>query len=125
MNYMHARLKESSLFNQQGQMLLKPEGITQNIMSSHPGEKSSTGYGNLIPVAWSILVMGISLAIVIVLYVWFGYLGPSFSEDVLVKQQTDLRERYDLPPQEVITDPEVLLTPPSMRGLNGENNSAT
>ena len=94
-------------------------------MSSHPDEKSSAGYGNLIPVAWSILVMGISLAIVIVLYVWFGYLGPSFSEDVLMEQQTDLRERYDLPPQEVITDAEVLLTPPSMRGLNGENNSAT
>lgn len=93
-------------------------------MSSHPDEKSSTGYGNLIPVAWSILVMGISLAIVIVLYVWFGYLGPSFSEDVLMKQQSELREQYDLPPQEVITDPEVLLTPPSLRGVNGENNSA-
>jgi hypothetical protein len=93
-------------------------------MSSHPDEKSSTGYGNLIPVAWSILVMGISLAIVILLYVWFGYIGPSFSEDVLTKQQTELRERYDLPPQEAITDPEVLQTPPSLRGVNGENNSA-
>jgi len=93
-------------------------------MSSHPDEKSSTGYGNLIPVAWSILVMGISLAIVIVLYVWFGHVGPSFSEDVLMKQQSELREQYDLPPQEVITDPEVLLTPPSLRGVNGENNSA-
>jgi hypothetical protein len=94
-------------------------------MSSHPDEKSSAGYGNLIPVAWSILVMGISLAIVIVLYVWFGYLGPSFSEDVLVQQQANLRERFDLPPQEVITDPEVLLTPPSLRDANGENSSAT
>jgi hypothetical protein len=94
-------------------------------MSSHPDEKSSAGYGNLIPVAWSILVMGISLAIVIVLYVWFGYLGPSFSEDVLVQQQANLRERFDLPPQEVITDPEVLLTPPSLRDVNGENSSAT
>ena len=93
-------------------------------MSSHPDEKSSTGYGNLIPVAWSILVMGISLAIVIVLYVWFGYIGPSFSEDVLIEQQTELREQYDLPPQEVITDPEVLQTPPSLRGVSGENNSA-
>jgi len=93
-------------------------------MSGHPDEKSSTGYGNLVPVAWSILVMGISLAIVIVLYVWFGHLGPSFSEDVLMDQQTDLREQYDLPPEEVITDPEVLLTPPSLRGVNGENNSA-
>ena len=52
-------------------------------------------------------------------------LGPTFSEDVLMEQQTDLRERYDLPPQEVITDPEVLLTPPSLRGVSGENNSAT
>jgi hypothetical protein len=94
-------------------------------MSSHPDEKSSTGYGNLIPVAWSILVMGISLAIVILLYVWFGYIGPSFSEVVLMEQQTELREQYDLPPQEVITDPEVLLTPPSLRGVSGENNSAT
>jgi hypothetical protein len=93
-------------------------------MSSHPDEKSSTGYGNLVPVAWSILVMGISLAIVIVLYVWFGHLGPSFSEDVLIQQQTDLRERFDLPPQEVITDPEVLQTPPSLRGMNEDNNSA-
>jgi hypothetical protein len=93
-------------------------------MSSHPDEKSSTGYGNLVQVAWSILVMGISLAIVIVLYVWFGYVGPAFSEDILMKQQTDLRERYDLPPQEVITDPEVLQTPPSLRGVNEDNNSA-
>ena len=93
-------------------------------MSNHPDEKSSAGYGNLTPVAWSILVMGISLVIVIVLYIWFGYLGPSFSEDVLMRQQTDLREQYNLPPQEVITDPEILQTPPSLRGVNGENNSA-
>lgn len=92
-------------------------------MSAHPDEKSSTGYGNLTPVAWSILVMGISLAIVIVLYVWFGYIGPSFSEDVLLKQQAELREQFNLPPEEVITDPEVLQTPPSLRGVDGENNS--
>lgn len=92
-------------------------------MSAHPDEKSSTGYGNLATVAWSILVMGMSLAIVIVLYVWFGYIGPSFSEDVLLKQQTELREQFNLPPEEVITDPEVLQTPPSLRGVDGENNS--
>jgi hypothetical protein len=93
-------------------------------MSGHQDEKSSTGYGNLIPVAWSILVMGISLAIVIVLYVWFGYIGPSFSEDVLLEQQTDMREQYDLPPQETITDPEILQTPPSLRAANGQANSS-
>lgn len=93
-------------------------------MSGHQDEKSSTGYGNLIPVAWSILVMGISLAIVIVLYIWFGYIGPSFSEDVLLKQQTDMREQYDLPPQKTITDPEVLQTPPSLRAENGQDSSS-
>ena len=87
-------------------------------MSAHPDKQSSTGYGNLIPVAWSILVMGISLALVIVLYVWFGYIGPSFSEDVLQEQQTELRKQFNLPPEEVTTDPQVLLTPPSLRGGN-------
>ena len=93
-------------------------------MSGHPDEKSSVGYGNLVPVAWSILVMGISLAIVIVLYVWFGYLGPTFSDDVLTEQQAELRKKYDLPPEEIITDPEVLLTPPSLRDVSGDNSSS-
>lgn len=93
-------------------------------MSGHQDEKSSTGYGNLVPVAWSILVMGISLAVVIVLYVWFGYIGPSFSEDVLMEQQTDMREQYNLPLQETITDPDVLQTPPSLRAVNGQDNSS-
>lgn len=93
-------------------------------MSSHLGEKSSTGYGNLVPVAWAILVMGVSLAIVIVLYVSFGHIGPSFSDDVLTQQQAELRRQYDLPQEEVITDPQVLLTPPSLRGVSGDNSSA-
>ena len=93
-------------------------------MSGHQDEKSSSGYGDLIPVAWSILVMGISLAIVIVLYVWFGFIGPSFSEDVLMEQQTDMREQYDLPPQETITDPEGLQTHPSLSAVNGQGNSS-
>jgi hypothetical protein len=93
-------------------------------MSSHPDEKSSTGYGNLVQVAWAILVMGVSLAIVIVLYVLFGHLGPSFSDDVLTQQQAELRQQYGLPQEEIITDPQVLLTPPSLRGVSGENNSA-
>jgi hypothetical protein len=68
--------------------------------------------------------MGISLAIVIVLYVWFGYLGPTFSDDVLTEQQAELRKKYDLPPEEIITDPEVLLTPPSLRDVSGDNSSS-
>jgi hypothetical protein len=40
-----------------------------------------------------------------------------------MKQQVELREQFNLPPEEVITDPEVLQTPPSLRGVDGENNS--
>lgn len=66
-------------------------------------------------VALSILVMGISLAIVMVLYVSFGYIGPKFSNSVLHDQQTTLRDQYGLPPAPEIT-PEQAEIPPSLRG---------
>ena len=82
------------------------------------------GYQNrLIPVAWAILVMGISLAIVILLYVWIGHIGPSYSSDTLQRQQQELRQQYGLPYQPTITDPKTLQTPPSERGLPGYNTS--
>ena len=51
-------------------------------MCAHHDDKDqeSKGYGNLTTVAWSILAMGLSLAIVILLWVWFGHIGPSFSD---------------------------------------------
>jgi hypothetical protein len=82
--------------------------------------KEEAGYqNNLIPVAWAILVMGLSLAAVILLYVWIGHIGPSFSSDVLQKQQQKLRQQYGLPYKPVITDSKMLQTPPSERGLPG------
>jgi plastocyanin len=90
------------------------------------------GYGNLTGVAWSILVMGLSLAAVIVLWVWFGYIGPTFSEDILANQQKILREHFGLPVQEISDNPEILQTPPSLRNISqgqqvstAGNNSAT
>ena len=74
-------------------------------------------------VAWSILIMGISLATVIILWAWIGYIGPTFSRDVEITQQKILRQHYHLPPRPVITDPALLLTPPSLRNL--ENNTAS
>lgn len=67
-------------------------------------------------VAWSILVMGVSLAIIILLWVWFGHIGPSFSDDALRKQQASLRDQYGLPPAPIISakDAEV---PPSLRNI--------
>jgi len=83
------------------------------------------GYGNLTGVAWSILVMGLSLAAVIILWVWFGYIGPTFSEDVLANQQAILREHFGLPVQEVSDDPEILQTPPSLRIVGQGQQTAT
>jgi hypothetical protein len=60
--------------------------------------------------------MGISLAIVIVLYLWFGYIGPSFSSSRQLEQQQELRAQYGLPPQPPVPK-DLLEVPPSERGL--------
>ena len=74
------------------------------------------GYGShMKTVALSILVMGISLAIVIVLWVWFGWIGPGFSDQVLRHQQKDLRDQYGFDPIKELTEKEAQ-TPPSLRG---------
>ena len=82
-------------------------------------EKHEGGYGSsphMKTVAWSILAMGASLAIVVVLYVWFGYLpGSNYSDEIMREQQETLREQYGLPPVEEVPD-ELLETPPSLRG---------
>ncbi|HLG36548.1 MAG TPA: hypothetical protein VI338_00300 [Nitrososphaera sp.] len=66
-------------------------------------------------VALSILVMGISLAIVMVLWAWFGHIGPRFSDEVLLNQQKELRDQYGLPPAPPVTEEEAQI-PPSLRG---------
>lgn len=88
-------------------------------MAHHEAE--SEGYGSsphMKTVAWSMLVMGVSLAIIIVLYVWFGWMpGSNFSDDIMREQQDALRVEYGLPPVEEIT-PEEAEIPPSLRDLN-------
>ena len=105
--------------------------MRHNMCAHHEREGQGHGYNNLTGVAWSILVMGLSLAAVVILWVWFGYIGPTFSEDVLSNQQRILRENFGLPVQETSDDPEVLQTPPSLRNTsqdqeaNMSNNSTT
>jgi hypothetical protein len=81
------------------------------------------GYGsspNMRIVAWSILVMGVSLAIVMVLYVWIGWIpGSGFSDEIMREQQAELREQYGLAPMEEVPE-ELLETPPSLRNLSSE-----
>ena len=88
--------------------------------TKHQESQVGAGYQqNLISVALAILVMGLSLAAVIILYVWFGHIGSTFSADTLQRQQQALRQQYGLSYRPIITDPKILQTPPSERGLPG------
>jgi hypothetical protein len=96
-----------------------------HMCAHHDKDQESKGYQNLTTVAWAILVMGLSLAVVILLWVWFGHIGPSFSDQTLAKQQQSLREQYHLPYKPIITDPKILQTPPSERNLLSNTANST
>ncbi len=88
-------------------------------MSAHDDKvHSGSGYTHMKGVALSILVMGLSLVGIIIAYVLFGYIGPSFSSERINVQQAELRHEYGLPAHEVIRNQTILLTPPSMRNLS-------
>lgn len=75
------------------------------------------GYGSsphMRTVALSILIMGVSLAIVIVLWAWFGWIGPTFSDDVMREQQKSLRDQYGFEPLPEISEEQAKI-PPSLR----------
>jgi hypothetical protein len=88
-------------------------------MSAHDDRgPSGSGYFHMKGVALSILLMGLSLVGIIIAYVLFGYIGPSFSAERINVQQAELRKEYGLPEQEVVRNQTILLTPPSLRDLN-------
>jgi hypothetical protein len=94
-------------------------------MSSHDDKiQSGGGYFHMKGVAWSILVMGLSLAVIIIAYVMYGHIGPSFSAERINEQQAELRKEYGLPAHEVIRNQSVLLTPPSLRAVNQTTTSS-
>ena len=72
-------------------------------------------------IGFSVIVIGLSLLSIYILWASFGYIGPSFSSDVLNMQQSTLRAQYDLPEEPIITDPAVLETPPSLRQFLTDN----
>jgi hypothetical protein len=90
----------------------------------HEKGREPYGYNNLNGVALSILVMGLSLAVVIALWIWFGHVGPSFSDQTLAQQQKALLQQYALPYKPIITDPTSLQTPPSLRNLSNGTSSS-
>jgi hypothetical protein len=99
---------------------------------SLPDKKSKVGYSqDMEGIALAILTMGISLVLVIVLYLWIGHFGPTYSTTVMEKQQTVLRKQYGLPPQKPIPK-NLLEVPPSLRNFtkldsnnNNNNNNTT
>lgn len=69
-------------------------------------------------------IMAISLVIVYILWSAFGYIGPSFSNDVLTNQQEILREKYKLPPLEEESGAATEI-PPSLREVMESNKTKT
>ena len=83
---------------------------------------SSGGYGpHMTTVASTILVMGLSIALVIILWIWFGHIGAPFSFNRLIDQQAELRQQYGLPLEKQIPK-EQLEIPPSLRNLTNASN---
>jgi plastocyanin len=94
-------------------------------MSSPPSHnEESKGYSpHMRGVAWGILVMGVSLAVIIILWTTFGYIGPNFSTQIMEEQQEWLHEQYGLPPVQELT-PEMLQIPPSLRDVEQQGGGA-
>jgi plastocyanin len=94
-------------------------------MSSQSHDEGSKGYSpHMKGVAMGILVMGISLAAIIILWTTIGYVGPDFSTQVMEQQQEWLHERYGLPPVQQLS-PEMLEVPPSLRDITAIGANAT
>ena len=85
--------------------------------SPHSHNEEGKGYSpHMRGVALGILVMGISLAAIIILWTTIGYIGPNFSTQVMERQQDWLHEQYGLPPLPELS-PEMLQVPPSLRNV--------
>jgi hypothetical protein len=83
------------------------------------GEDKTSGRGyskHLIGAGVGILVMALALVAIVATYLWFGYIGSSFSTSVMEKQQARLRQQYGLPPEPPLP-PKLLEVPPSLRNV--------
>jgi plastocyanin len=91
--------------------------------SPHSHDEEGKGYSpHMRGVALGILVMGVSLAVIIILWTTFGYKGSAFSTEVMERQQAWLHEQYGLPPLQELS-PEMLEVPPSLRGITAATSA--
>jgi plastocyanin len=93
--------------------------------SPHSHNEEGKGYSaHMRGVALGILVMGVSLAIIIILYIEFGYRGSAFSTQIMQEQQESLRKQYGLPSLPQLS-PQMLEVPPSLRDITTGANATT
>jgi plastocyanin len=93
--------------------------------SPHSHNEEGKGYSpHMRGVALGILVMGVSLAAIIILWATIGYIGPDFSTQAMERQQAWLHEQYGLPPLPELS-PEMLEVPPSLRGVTAATSATT
>jgi hypothetical protein len=86
-------------------------------------EKQTTS-SNHNSVAGPIIVIALSIAAVVILYLAVGHIGPTYSSNVMAHQQARLRHQYDLPPKPVITNPKILQIPPSLRHISNNTHNS-
>ena len=70
-------------------------------------------------------IMAMSLVMIYILWASFGYIGPSFSNQVLSQQQETLREKYNLPSLEDEDSSDASEVPPSLRKVVESNTTPT
>lgn len=91
-------------------------------MTNHNDKIEKELHKNYKTIAISLITIIGSLLIVFALWLGFGYIGPSFSEDVLIEQQETLRKQYNLPIEEnQEIDPQLAQVPPSLREFTNKS----
>jgi len=88
-------------------------------------EKSSDKFQKIKDYGIPLGVMAVSLVIIYILWASFGYIGPSFSNQVLSNQQETLREKYNLPSSEGEDNSITSEIPPSLREVMESNRIPT
>lgn len=88
-------------------------------------DKSSDKFQKIKDYGIPLGVMAVSLVIIYILWASFGYIGPSFSNQVLSNQQETLREKYNLPSSEGEGNSITSEIPPSLREVMESNRTPT
>jgi plastocyanin len=88
-------------------------------------EKSSDKFQKIKDYGIPLGVMAMSLVVIYILWASFGYIGPSFSNQVLSNQQETLREKYNLPTLKGEDNSITSEVPPSLREVMESNTTPT